>query len=339
MHTALLAEGDILGDFRNKLVIGFVFGLTVVVGVLLYADLTQVVASLERFTWAYLPLILGLTLANYVLRFTKWHFYLRIVGLTNISIADSLLVFVGGFTMVLTPGKLGELLKSVALKEMTDAPISRTAPVVMAERLTDGLAMLLLATAGVAANPRYLPLFFIVLGALVGGVVVIQFRPLATRLLTLAARLPLLSRFAQSLHAFYDSSFELLRLENLALGVGLGATSWALEGLAFYLVLTGLGLDPSTTLLGHAVFILSFATIVGALSALPGGLGAAEASIGAMLGLVVGLDRSLAGTATLLIRFCTLWFAVSLGLVVLVFFRQRLFPDKATVLHERKQGH
>ena len=45
-----------------------------------------------------------------------------------------------------------------------------------------------------------------------------------------------------------------------------------------------------------------------------------------MLQALVGLERGLAGTATLLIRFCTLWFAVSLGLAVLLVFRRRLFP-------------
>ncbi len=316
-------------NLRQKLVLGFIFGLLVVAGLLLYADLTQVADSLGDFTWAYLPLILGLTLSNYALRFVKWHYYLGLVGVSDISILDSLLVFVGGFTMVLSPGKVGELVKSLALKDLTGAPISQTAPVVMAERLSDGLAMLLLAGAGVAANPRYLPLFLLTLGVLLGAVGVIQIRPLALRLLALAERLPLISRFALSFHTFYQSSFELLRLKNLALAVGLGLVSWAGEGVAFYLVLVGLGLDPGSTLLWQAVFILSFATIVGALSALPGGLGAAEVSIGAMLGLVVGLERSLAGTATLLIRFFTLWFAVALGLGVLVLFRRRLFPEQA----------
>ncbi|MGD9101078.1 MAG: lysylphosphatidylglycerol synthase transmembrane domain-containing protein [Anaerolineae bacterium] len=317
-----------MSDLRNKLVIGFILGLVVIVALLLYADLTQVIASLESFTWAYLPLILGLTLSNYALRFVKWHVYLRLINVTQISIADSLLIFVGGFTMVLSPGKVGELLKSLALKEMTGTPISRSAPVIMAERLSDGLAMLLLAMAGVAANPRYLPLFLLVLGLLSAGVLVIQIQPLAYRLLALAERMPVLSRFARALYDFYASSFELLRLKNLLFAVGLGTLSWALEGVALYLVLIGLGVAPGATLLGQAIFILSFATIVGALSALPGGLGAAEASLGVMLGLVVGLDRSLAGTVTLMIRFCTLWFAVLLGMSVLIFFRQRLFPQE-----------
>jgi uncharacterized protein (TIRG00374 family) len=323
-----------LGNWSNKLVIGFILGLVVIVALLLYADLSQVISSLESFSWAYLPLILGLTLSNYALRFIKWHVYLRLIGVTNLSISDSLLVFVGGFTMALSPGKIGEVLKSVALKHITGTPISRSAPVVMAERLSDGLAMLLLAAAGVAANPRYLPLFLLVLGLLTAGVLLIQFQALAYRLLALAERLPLLSRFARAFYDFYASSFELLRLKNLAFAVGLGTFSWALEGVAFYLVLLGLGLTPGITLLGQAVFILSFATIVGALSALPGGLGAAEASIGVMLGLVVGLERSLAGTATLMIRFCTLWFAVLLGMVVLIFFRQRLFPEERLTLEE-----
>jgi hypothetical protein len=74
-------------------VIGFILGLVVIVALLLYADLTQVVASLESFTWAYLPLILGLTLSNYALRFVKWHVYLRLINVTQISVVDSLLIF------------------------------------------------------------------------------------------------------------------------------------------------------------------------------------------------------------------------------------------------------
>jgi uncharacterized protein (TIRG00374 family) len=316
-------------NLRDKLILGFILGLIVIVAVLLYADVAQVIASLERFRWGYLPLILGLTLLNYALRFVKWHVYLRLIDVHNISLLDSLLVFVGGFTMVMTPGKVGELVKSVALKEMTGTSISRTAPVIIAERLSDGLAMLLLAASGITANPRYVPLFLLVLAALSTGVIVIQFRPLALWLLTGLGRLPIASRFAHSFRAFYDSSYELLRLRNLAFAVGIGTVSWAFEGVAFYLVLVGLGIEPSITLLGQAIFILSFATIVGAVSALPGGLGAAEASIGAMLGWVVGLDRSLAGTATLLIRFFTLWFAVLLGLTVVIIFRDRLLPREA----------
>jgi uncharacterized membrane protein YbhN (UPF0104 family) len=79
-----------------------------------------------------------------------------------------------------------------------------------------------------------------------------------------------------------------------------------------------LGLPPSLNLAATAVFVLSFSTIVGAVSSLPGGLGAAEASITGLLLLTVqGTHPQLVASAALLIRFFTLWFGVALGLAVL----------------------
>ena len=92
---------------------------------------------------------------NYALRFLKWHYYLGVIGVRRIGVLDSLALFVGGFTLVVSPGKAAEVLKSVVLKQMTGTPICRSAPVVLAERLTDGLAMLLLALAGVFVYPQY----------------------------------------------------------------------------------------------------------------------------------------------------------------------------------------
>ncbi len=56
--------------------------------------------------------------------------------------------------------------------------------------------------------------------------------------------------------------------------------------------------------------------MVGAASTLPGGLGAAEGTIAGMLAVVLQLPASTAAAATLLIRFATLWFGVTLGLIV-----------------------
>jgi hypothetical protein len=42
--------------------------------------------------------------------------------------------------MTISPGKLGEVLKSVFIRQVNGAPIARTAPAVVAERATDGPA-------------------------------------------------------------------------------------------------------------------------------------------------------------------------------------------------------
>jgi len=315
-------------DIRSKIVAGLLFGIVVIVGLALAADLPQVISAVERFEWSWLPLILGLTSFNYLLRFFKWHYYLRQVDVRNIGWGDSLQVFLGGFSMTVTPGKVGEAFKSLWLKNLTGANIARTLPVVAAERLSDGLACAVLASAGVFAYPNYWPAFLAILAVMLGGIVVIQIRPLSLKLLGIAKRLPLISRFAHSLHEFYESSFELVRLRNLAVAVGLGTLSWAGEGTAFFLVLKGLGIRPTAELLFQAIFILAFSVILGGASTLPGGLGAAEVSLAGMLALIVGLPRQVAASAALLIRFCTLWFGVTLGFIVLMFSRRRLFESR-----------
>jgi uncharacterized protein (TIRG00374 family) len=83
----------------------------------------------------------------------------------------------------------------------------------------------------------------------------------------------------------------------------------------FYLILLGLGVPPSASVLTDAIFVLAVSTLVGSASTLPGGLGAAEASITALLLLTITSDHALAAAATLLIRLATLWFGVTLGLI------------------------
>jgi uncharacterized membrane protein YbhN (UPF0104 family) len=70
--------------------------------------------------------------------------------------------------------------------------------------------------------------------------------------------------------------------------------------------------------------VLATSTLVGSASLLPGGLGAAEASSAALLRLVLPISGPKAVVATLLIRFCTLWFGVGIGVVSLLLFRGRL---------------
>jgi glycosyltransferase 2 family protein len=310
---------------KSKILLGLLLGVVVIVGLALVADLPKVVGAVEKFEWGWLPLILGLTSFNYLLRFSKWHYYLLQVDIHNISWSDSLRVFLGGFATTVTPGKIGEVIKSLWLKNLTGVNVARTLPVVAAERLSDALACALLASVGVFAYPNYWPAFLAILAVMLGGIVVIQIRPLSLWLLGVTEQLPLVSRFAHSFHEFYESSFELLRLKNLVVAVGLGTISWSGEGAAFFLVLKGFGVEPTLALLFQATFILAFSVIIGGASTLPGGLGAAEVSLAGMLALIVGLPRELAASASLLIRFCTLWFGVTLGFIVVALYRHRLF--------------
>jgi uncharacterized protein (TIRG00374 family) len=316
-------------SMTRKLIPGLLFGFLVFVVLILIGDLQQVGDSVRDFPWQIFPLVLGLTLWNYILRLFKWHYFLGQVGVKGLSLLESARLFVAGFPLAVTPGKVGETLKGVWLNQQTGTPTARGVSVVLAERISDGLAMLVLSTVGVIAYRRYWPAFAIVLGLLLGAVVISQIRPLSKYLIGLGVRLPIIKRFARGIDDFYEGTFTLFRPWTTFISVSLGTISWLAEGVGFYLILIGLGVSPGASTLSIAIFVLSFSTVIGAVTALPGGLLATDASIIGMLVLLLGMDTNSAAAATLLIRFATLWFGVGLGFVVWIFSRDLLTMQAA----------
>jgi uncharacterized protein (TIRG00374 family) len=312
-------------DLKRRLVFGITLSFAVFVGLLLYGDIREISRLLRDFEWRLMPAIFGLTLLNYLLRGARFHYYLGQIGVRNISLWTSLRVFVGGFSLTLTPGKVGELIRLYWLKNICNADPARVAPSILVDRVIDGLAMAVLATVGLLAYPQYWPLVAGIMLMLLSGVVIIQIRPLAYWFLNLGEKLPLVSRFVHHLHAIYESAYELLRPKNFLAGLFIGLLAWTAEGVAFYLVLVGLGVPESGQLMLLAIFTLSVGSIIGGLSSLPGGLGATEASMAGILQAVVGLSEQVAATATLIIRFFTMWSGVGLGVLVVIIWRNMLF--------------
>jgi uncharacterized protein (TIRG00374 family) len=297
---------------------------------LLIGDTREIGQALDHFSWWLLPPALLLTLWNYGLRFAKWQLYLRQLDVRGLPVGISLLVFLSAFAMSITPGKVGELLKCVLLRQFTGAPVSRSTAIVVAERLTDGLAMIILASAGVL---QFTLGRWVIGIAIIGGVCAIALlrRPIWFRLvIRKLPAIPLLTTVERHTESFLEASGALLRPRPLLLGAGMGIIAWLGECAALYLILVGLGLTPSWDLFAVAVFTLSISSLAGALSMVPGGLGVAEASVAAMLVVLVAddaMNRGLAVAAALLIRLATLWFAVVLGAIALVIVR-RLPPGR-----------
>ncbi len=313
-----------LEKLRGRLLVSLVLGLVVVVALMAYGDFAQIGQVASVFQWGLIPLILGLTLVNYLLRFAKWHYYLHVIGAGATPVLDSFMMFFSGLAMVVTPGKVGEWLKSYLLKESQGVPIGKSAPILVAERLTDAVAMLALASVGLLTTQSGWQVAASVLGLAAFLVFVVQYRPLADRLLSIGEKLPVLSTRAHHLRDFLDSAQSLLQPRSLAVGIGLGFFSWGSESLAFVMILAGMGLEVNLPLITHAAFIMNTSILAGSLVMLPGGLGVAEGGITGLSQLLLGLTPERAVVSTLLIRFCTLWFSMVLGLVALSIFSRRL---------------
>src|SRR2546426_2085479 len=314
---------------RTGIVFSLALAFIVMTAIALYADLPQMVTALANFRWEFFPLILGLTLFNYFWRFLKWPYYLNRLEIP-IHRIKSLLIFLSGLSMAITPGKVGELLKSYLLKSTTGDPISHTSPIIVAERLSDGLAMLILAATGLALYRFNWAVLLILLLVGLASILLIQNRTLSLAILSSGERLPFMARIARPVRAFYESSYTLLQWRPLLLAVSIGVISWSGECLALYFVFTGLGIAPSPDLLLKSTFILSVSSLIGSASGLPGGLGTADGSMLGLTRLLVTTSATLGGAATLLIRLCTLWFGLGLGVIALLIFRSTQHTDVST---------
>jgi len=309
---------------RFSLLATLVLGFLLVLLLLALGDLRRTGEALATFRWSLVPLLLLASLVNYALRWVKWEYYCRLLGL-SLSPLESATVFTSGLLMSVSPGKVGEVLKSWLIRELRGVEVSRTAPIVMAERLTDLMGLVILASLGASLLPYGWLVLLGTLGAVGWFIAVVQFRPLALLLLRWLEGFPVLGRFAKSLVLFYESSVRLLAWKTLVPTVALSVASWFFECLALYGIFRGLELPLSLLV---ATFTYAFASLAGALSMLPGGLGVTEGSITGLL-VSLGAPRATAVAATLLIRAATLWFAALLGGLCLAL----VFPRLAAHRH------
>ena len=305
---------SILHRLRKKLIIAIVLGAGVFLVISVYSGFDDFAKSLASFNLWYLPCVLGLAFLNYILRFFKWDYYLRLLGVA-ISRKESFKIFLAGLTMTISPGRFGEVIKSLFIKMVDGAAIARTAPIVVAERFTDFIAFLILSAWGAATFATGGKVLLISAAITVAVIVIVGSRRLAQPLLTLVGMIPLLKRFTDKAAEAYESMYQLIRLRRLVPAVGLSVVSWFCECIAFYIVLEALDITRFASF-GDAVFIYAFSTLAGAITMMPGGIGLTEVSLtGLLLKLTQCTDKSAAAAATIVIRLCTLWFAVAVGIV------------------------
>ena len=291
-------------------------------GYLMIGDVGGLGVRLGAFGWWAFVASLGLSLANYSIRFVRWQLYLRRQRVA-VPLGSSALVFGAGLSLAITPGKLGELIKSYLLRELHAVPATRTAPIVIAERVTDLVALFVIALAGAVVYGVHATLVAIG-GGLVGvGLLLLAWPKPARALIDFVTRPRRTRRFREPMQEMYGGLATLCGPKLLVAATAIAIPAWTCECVGFALIVGGF--PGAHVELGLAMAIYATTTIAGALSFLPGGLGVTEGTMAVLL-VRTGfqIDQPTAVDATLLTRVATLWFGVVLGLVLLVVARARI---------------
>lgn len=312
-------------------------GIVLYVAAVIWFDARPVADTLVGYPWWVFGAALAASATNYLLRFAKWELslgWLDVRGTApGLGRGRSLVVYLAGLSMSITPGKVGEVLRSMLLKASDGVPVTRTAPIVIADRLTDLVALVLLSLVGLVDHDEYTPYVIVTMVFVAIGVVVLGSPRLLGGVLDLLGRVPRVDRVVARARPLVDSSATLLRPGPLVWLTALSVVGWGLECVGFWLILNGFaGVSASLT---QCAFLWAMGTLVGAVSMLPGGLVATEASLVlATTHFVAGATRPIAGAASLLGRIATLWFGEIVGGVALgLFLRDPALRERAMDLH------
>lgn len=248
----------------------------------------------------------ALCLLNYLLRGLRWRRWMAQFD-RPLGLAEGLRIYLAGYTFTPTPGNVGEATRGLLLARHPLGP-GESLALFGAERLADLLGLVLLALPGLAwwldsvAPEAWRP-------RLLTGALVAALALLLALVLLYRFRTPLAGRLGWLQQAGRCLARQPLRW------LGLTLAAWAAQGLAVWLICRDSGL-PLGWLLASGFYAL--AMVGGALSLLPAGLGGMEAIFAGLL-VAAGAELGQAAAITVLVRLLTLWLAVALGALALLY--------------------
>ena len=257
-------------------------------------------------------LLIGASLAStsYLWRFARWEYALRRFGYT-VPKWRHLLIYMSGLALSVSPGKSGETFRSALLLQH-GVRVSHSLAAFIVDRATDVLGVCLLGLAAAQIAGQHLAwawgLTFVLL--LLGSCAFAHLlaHPCSG---TWWGRLGSSWRWlpVKGGQAVLESWAFIWTLQRIASFSCVAMVSYGTQALVFawFCHVAGTGLPAA-----DCVLIFVQATLFGAASMLPGGLGAMEAALVLQL-TGRGIDYGVAVSLAIAIRLVTLWVAMTLG--------------------------
>jgi uncharacterized protein (TIRG00374 family) len=281
----------------------------------LWSGWEEVATALARVGWRGTSVVIALSIVSYLIRSFRWAMFLKALG-HPMPPVDNARIYLAGFALTTTPGKVGETLRSILLRPY-GVPYAASLGAFFADRFCDLVGIVLITSVLAQLSypgARYIALLLVAIIVLM-LLVRLQEQRVLGAIEKVARRLGRNTMFAVSTRSLAESALVCLRPGRFAIGVAVSCVAWGLQGLALAYLLSRLGAELPIAL---TVFFFFFSTLVGAASMIPSGIGSQEATLIGLLALY-GVDTASGIAATLILRLGTLWLAVAVGLCCTVF--------------------
>jgi len=301
--------------FNKQLLVIIVASIIVYSVFLILSDFNKLSEKILDFKIEFLPIILPLVSFGWLALYFRWTILLKNSGY-QLPHKKNFQIFLSGFPLSITPGKIGELLKCQLLKENFGTPRKITAPIILVERLYNAVGIIIISIFGILYFDFSGIVILIVTCILVGIFLTLRSKKLFSNIIEKTYKIKFLSKFSDSFTDSYDVINHSIKPKIFVISSVLSAIYWLLESIAVYFILQSFGIDLFE--ISDVILIYTTSIIIGVASFVPGGIGVAE---GTLIGLLTANDLafSTAVSLTIFIRIFTLWYSVFVGFIALKF--------------------
>jgi uncharacterized protein (TIRG00374 family) len=218
-----------------------------------------------------------------------------------------------GFAFMLSPARVGEMLRSPFIKRDYNIPISKTAPIVLVERFYDLLAVTAIIAIGLFFTKIDKTVVLIPLGIIALIILLIKNKNTINKIFKKLSKIKRLNKIIPNLDESFEVAYMLMKPKYFTVGIGASFGSALLEVTGVYLFVLGLSGNiefQDLIVLFHAVNFAAAASMI------PAGIGIFE---GGLVGLFVlyRMKYEVAFAVTVLIRFVSTGLFTVIGLIAL----------------------
>jgi uncharacterized protein (TIRG00374 family) len=217
-----------------------------------------------------------------------------------------------GFAMSVTPGKVGELIKSQFLKSKYGVSRKNTLPIIISEYFYHMVGVLAVSILGVYYFEFSLYVIILTSALIITTLTIISSETFFKKFVNLISKRNFLKKYVSPISDSHIILKKSTRGKIFIISSGLSIAFWLTEVLIVYFVFLSFNILNFEFFKIAAIYTTSL--ILGMLSFLPMGVGVVEGSLAGFLNYE-GIDISIALTLVILIRIFTRWYGVIVGLI------------------------
>jgi len=277
----------------------------------------QMGSDAQRFSLVAVPFVVLLSLSYYVLQGVRWHFLLRSVGV-RLPMGDTVLLNVAGQATGLLP--LGELTRALLVSEAAGADLGTAVATITVQELIYTLLIIAAAIPGAFEHRAWAGAVIAALLFTAAVFVILTVNRVFRRVHVAVRRIPLLRRFSNDIEELHRETVVLLRRADTYTWSVLSLFGVLIAITLFWLVVHSI--EPGLLSWPEAAFVYAVSHVAGAVSFIPGGLGAYEASIAGLL-VASGSSIQVGATIAVLHRGADKGIATLAGMIAYLIARRR----------------